>query len=106
MARGVDPKTKRLFVIDGAKALRAAINKVFGSQHPVQRCRKIRNVCDRLPEKQKAQVKAAIRARDERYTVRSVYRQSSGTTRGTTGYINPMGEQGEGRCRAIGLQCV
>jgi transposase-like protein len=64
VARGVDPKAKRLFVIDGAKALRAAINKVFGSQHPVQRCRnhKIRNVCDRLPEEQKAQVKAAMRA--------------------------------------------
>ncbi len=63
VARGVDPKAKRLFVIDGAKALRAAINKVFGSQHPVQRCRnhKIRNVCDRLPEEQKAQVKAAMR---------------------------------------------
>lgn len=64
VARGVDPKVKRLFVIDGAKALRAAINKVFGAQHPVQRCRnhKIRNVCDRLPEEQKDQVKAAMRA--------------------------------------------
>ena len=63
VARGVDPKAKRWFVIDGAKALRAAINKVFGSQHPVQRCRnhKVRNVCDRLPEEQKAQVKAAMR---------------------------------------------
>ena len=64
VARGVDPKAKRLFVIDGAKALRAAINKVFGAQHPVQRCRnhKIRDVCDRLPEEQKDQVKAAMRA--------------------------------------------
>ncbi len=64
VARGLDPKAKRLFVIDGAKALRAAINKVFGAQHPVQRCRnhKIRNVCDRLPEEQKDQVKAAMRA--------------------------------------------
>ena len=64
VARGVDAKAKRLFVIDGAKALRAAINKVFGVQHPVQRCRnhKIRNVCDRLPEEQKDQVKAAMRA--------------------------------------------
>jgi putative transposase len=63
VARGVDPKAKHLFVIDGAKALRAAINKVFGAQHPVQRCRnhKIRNVCDRLPEEQKDQVKAAMR---------------------------------------------
>jgi transposase-like protein len=64
VARGVDPKAKRLFVIDGAKALRAGINKVFGAQHPVQRCRnhKIENVCQRLPEEQKAQVKAAMRA--------------------------------------------
>ena len=64
VARGVDAKEKRLFVIDGAKALRAAINKVFGPQHPVQRCRnhKIGNVCDRLPEEQKDQVKAAMRA--------------------------------------------
>ena len=64
VARGVSPKAKRLFVIDGAKALRAAICKVFGSQHPVQRCRnhKIRNVVERLPEEQKDQVKAALRA--------------------------------------------
>jgi putative transposase len=64
VARGVDTKAKRLFVIDGAKALRAAINRVFGSQHPVQRCRnhKIRNVCERVPEEQKDQVKAAMRA--------------------------------------------
>lgn len=63
-ARGVNAKAKHLFVIDGAKALRVAINKVFGPQHPVQRCRnhKIRNVCDRLPEEQKEQVKSAMRS--------------------------------------------
>lgn len=62
--RGVNAKAKHLFVIDGAKALRVAINKVFGAQHPVQRCRnhKIRNVCDRLPEEQKEQVKSAMRS--------------------------------------------
>ena len=64
VARGVNPKAKRLFVIDGAKALRAAIAKVYGPQHPVQRCRnhKIRNVVERLPEEQKDQAKAALRA--------------------------------------------
>jgi transposase-like protein len=64
VARGVNPKAKALFVSDGAKALRAAINKVFGSQHPVQRCRnhKIRNGMERLAEEQKEQVKAAMRA--------------------------------------------
>src|SRR5215469_11628903 len=58
VSRGVDPKAKRLFVIDGAKALRAAIHKVFGAQHPVQRCRnhKIRNMCDRVPDEEKDQV--------------------------------------------------
>jgi NADPH2:quinone reductase len=34
--RGVNPEQKRLFVIDGSKALRAAINAIFGN-HPVQR---------------------------------------------------------------------
>jgi putative transposase len=64
VARGVKPKLRVLFVIDGAKALRAGINKVFGVQHPVQRCRnhKIRNVVERLPDEQKDQVKAAMRA--------------------------------------------
>jgi len=28
-----------MFIIDGSKALRAAINAVFGVDHPVQRCR-------------------------------------------------------------------
>jgi transposase-like protein len=35
VARGVDPKRKMLFVIDGSKALRAAINAVFGTHQPV-----------------------------------------------------------------------
>jgi len=39
VSRGVDPKRKMLFVIDGSKALRAAINAVFGSDQPVQRRR-------------------------------------------------------------------
>jgi transposase-like protein len=64
VARGVDAKQKRLFVIDGSKALRAAINAVFGANQPVQRCRahKLRNVLDHLPEEQKEQVKSLLRA--------------------------------------------
>jgi transposase-like protein len=64
VARGLNPDHKRLFVIDGSKALRAAINAVFGSQHPVQRCRahKLRNVLDHLPQDQKDQAKSAVRA--------------------------------------------
>src|SRR5579872_5018980 len=36
VARGVKPEQKRLFVIDGSKALRTAINAVFGNHQPVQ----------------------------------------------------------------------
>jgi len=64
VARGVDAKRKMLFVIDGSKALRFAINAVFGAQQPVQRCRahKLRNVLDHLPKEQRDQVKSVLRA--------------------------------------------
>ena len=62
--RGVKLDRKYLFVIDGSKALRAAIDAVFGAKHPVQRCRhhKIENVMGYLPEELKEQVKAVLRA--------------------------------------------
>ena len=64
VARGLDPKRRMLFVIDGSKALRAAINAVFGTHQPVQRCRahKLRNVLDHLPKEQREQVKSVLRA--------------------------------------------
>jgi putative transposase len=64
VARGVDPKRKRLFVIDGSKALRAAVHAVFGADQPVQRCRahKLRNVLDHLPKEDRAQAKSVLRA--------------------------------------------
>ena len=62
--RGVDPARRRLFVIDGSKALRAGIDAVFGTRHPVQRCRnhKVENVMGYLPEELKDQVKAVMKA--------------------------------------------
>lgn len=62
--RGVRTDRKYLFVIDGSKALRAAIDAVFGREHPVQRCRqhKMENVMSYLPEHLKDQTKAAMRA--------------------------------------------
>jgi len=62
--RGVKPERRRLFVIDGSKALRAAINAVFGSASLVQRCRqhKLRNVAERLPKDQQEQTKSLMRA--------------------------------------------
>jgi transposase-like protein len=61
---GLPTDRKYLFVIDGAKALRAAINEVFGTEQPVQRCRnhKIRNVMEELPDNQKGQTLNLMRA--------------------------------------------
>lgn len=62
-ARGLDPKRPRLFVLDGSKALRAAVRAVYGDA-PVQRCRihKLRNVCDQLPDEQAAQTRSIMKA--------------------------------------------
>jgi len=62
--RGLDPEQAILFVIDGAKALRKAIKDVFGAQALVHRCHrhKERNVCDLLPERDRDQVRARMRA--------------------------------------------
>ena len=62
--RGIDPSRRYLFGIDGSKALRSAIDRVFGKSHPVQRCRnhKFRNVTAKLPEEQQAQVRSLMKA--------------------------------------------
>jgi transposase-like protein len=62
--RGVGPGVKRLFVIDGSKALRKAIVTVYGDENPVQRCRlhKERNVLDHLPEGQRNYAQLTMRA--------------------------------------------
>jgi transposase-like protein len=68
--RGVKPHDeqgraiRRLFVVDGSKALRAGIDAVYGSDQPVQRCRihKIRNVRDHLPENKARSATMVLRA--------------------------------------------
>ena len=57
--RGVDMNLARLWVIDGSKALRSAIEQVCGEAAHVQRCRihKIRNVTERLPKTRAAQTR-------------------------------------------------
>ena len=51
-------------MIDGSKALRAAIDAVFGANNPVQRYRthKLRNVLNHLPKDRHANVKSTLRA--------------------------------------------
>ena len=62
--RGLDPEQAILFVIDGGKALRRAIKDVFGEHALVHRCHrhKERNVTDLLPERERDQVRARMRA--------------------------------------------
>jgi transposase-like protein len=62
VARGVKPNRHRLFVIDGAKALRNAIDAVYGSNNPVQRCRihKLRNVIGHLPKDQHRNARSTL----------------------------------------------
>ncbi len=62
--RGLRIGQQYLFVMDGAKALRAGIAQVFGAGQPVQRCRnrKMRNVVDEVPREQHARVLNVRRA--------------------------------------------
>lgn len=62
--QGLNPDRRRLFVIDGSKALRKGIDEVFGPKNPVQRCRnhKIRNVLSYLPQDRQGDVRSAMKA--------------------------------------------
>src|ERR1700682_5385132 len=63
VARGLDSERRYLFVIDGAKALRAAIQRVFGGRAEVQRCQihKRRNVKEHLPKSAQGDTDRRIR---------------------------------------------
>jgi transposase-like protein len=64
VSKGVKPDRHRLFVIDGAKALRSAIDAVYGNHNPVQRCRihKLRNVVGHLPKDQQRNARCTLAA--------------------------------------------
>ncbi len=68
--RGLDPSKVALAVIDGSKALRKALDEVFGRNILIQRCQihKKKNVMDYLPEDMKEIIK---RAMDEAYNADS-----------------------------------
>jgi transposase-like protein len=72
--RGLDVEQGVLVVIDGSKALRAAVNAVLGPRTPVHRCvrHKERNVLDHLPERDRPEVKRRLR----RAWAREDYRQA------------------------------
>ena len=64
VARGLETERKLLVVMDGGKALRKAVQQVFGDNAVVQRCRvhKQRNVVEHLPKEKQGQAIWRLRA--------------------------------------------
>jgi putative transposase len=62
--RGLDAEHGVLFVIDGGKALAAAVRGTFGANALIQRCRrhKERNVLDHLPEAERPLIQRRLRS--------------------------------------------
>jgi transposase-like protein len=60
--RGLDFSTPRLYILDGGKALHAAVRRHAGEAAFIQRCQvhKKRNVVDHLPEEHKADIKKKL----------------------------------------------
>lgn len=61
--RGLDTGLRTLFILDGSKALRSAVERVWGERAEVQRCQqhKLRNVASYVAEHQWPDISAAIR---------------------------------------------
>ena len=64
VSRGLNCERRMLVVMDGSKALRKAVQMIFGNNALVQRCRihKQRNVLDQLPQEKRAQAAWRLRA--------------------------------------------
>jgi len=64
MTRGLDFTEPRIYVLDGGKALHAAVKKYAGEAAPIQRCQvhKRRNVLDHLTEEDKPVVAKKLNA--------------------------------------------
>jgi transposase-like protein len=64
MNRGLDFSQPRLYVLDGGKALSAAVKKYAGESAPIQRCQvhKRRNVLDHLTDEQKPLIAKKLNA--------------------------------------------
>jgi putative transposase len=91
IARGLDPQQKLLVVMDGGKALRRAVDMVFGSQAIVQRCRvhKQRNVVEHLPEEKQGQAIWRLRAAWSKANPKAAEKELQAIVRWLDG-ISPM----------------
>ena len=96
--RGLDPERTRLWVIDGAKALRRAIRDLFGEAALVQRCQvhKLRNVLEHLPEHMRPSVRRAVNdawsSRDPALALKQLERLARSLERGHPGAAGSLRE--------------
>jgi transposase-like protein len=96
--RGLDPERPRLWVIDGAKALRRALRDHFGEAALVQRCQvhKLRNVLEHLPEHVRPSVRRAMRdawmSRDAELALRQLERLARSLAREHPGAAGSLRE--------------
>ncbi len=96
--RKLDPERPRLWVIDGAKALRRAIRDLFGEAALVQRCQvhKLRNVLEHLPEQLRPSVRRAMRdawgSRDAELALRQLERLARSLAREHPGAAGSLRE--------------
>ena len=84
MNRGLDFTEPRLYVLDGGKALQAAVKKYAGESAAIQRCQvhKRRNVLDHLTDEQKPAVAKKLNAAyamEDYAAAKSARRPASGT---------------------------
>jgi len=86
--RGLVADRDYLFVLDGAKALRSAVTRMYGSDVAVQRCQqhKRRNVRDHLPVEHQEAIDARIRAA---YTMKT-YDQAKQSLELTVRYLERL----------------
>ena len=70
--RGLDFTVARRYVLDGGKALHAAVKKYAGESAPIQRCQvhKRRNVLDHVTDENKAVVAQKLNAAVPAYSSR------------------------------------
>lgn len=62
IGRGLDAELNRLFVLDGGKGLKKAVEMTFGKSVQIQRCQihKLRNVLSHLPKKEQPEAKGEL----------------------------------------------
>lgn len=91
VSRGLDPQQKLLIVMDGSRALRKAVDLVFGSQALVQRCRvhKQRNVVEHLPQEKQGQAIWRLRSAWSKADPTAAEKELQATARWLEG-ISPM----------------